>query len=87
MNKTEIIAALTAAGIPCDESLAVAALKELAAANNVSLVKSATIAVEPEEEELPVELKELIAIKVAAGLTFEQALEVIERQAAADAAK
>ncbi len=86
MNKTEIIALLLAAGIACDETMTVAALKELAAANNVSLVKEKPVLPEvPEEEEPELSIDDLVAAKVAAGLTFEQALEVIKRQAEADA--
>ncbi|MEO5712995.1 MAG: hypothetical protein ABIT37_05865 [Luteolibacter sp.] len=41
MNKTQIIAALIAAGFPPDESLTVEQLKAFAAENGVSLVKPA----------------------------------------------
>lgn len=40
MNKNEIMAALTAAGVTFDPSMTVAQLTELAGANNVSLVKT-----------------------------------------------
>lgn len=84
MNKTEILAALAAAGVTADESMTVAQLKELAAANNVSLVK-AKLSTDVEAEVAPDD-KELIAAKMAAGLSHEQAIEVINRQREHDAA-
>jgi hypothetical protein len=87
MNKTEILAALRAANVACDDSMTVPQLKELAAANNVSLVKASKPAAEdtPAAEDGPSD-DELIAAKVAAGLRYEQAVEVVASQRAADAA-
>ena len=91
MNKTEIMAALDAAGVQYDPTMTVPQLKELAAAHNVSLVKAKSVAggVPAGEEpaaDAPQGDDELIAAKVAAGLSYEQAVEVIATQRAADAA-
>lgn len=91
MNKTEILAALAAAGVTADETMTIAQLKELAAANNVSLVKEKPVVpegevLEPEPAVGPDKDAELVAEKVRAGLTDKQAREVIARQRAEDAA-
>ena len=89
MNKTEILAALAAAGITADETMTVAQLKELAAANNVSLVKEKPTTGDVLEFEAPPAADpdaELIAEKVRAGLTESQARDVIKRQRAEDKA-
>lgn len=114
MNKTEILAALRAANVPCDDAMTVPVLKELAAAHNVSLVKSSAASggaasgegntgtaqsvapgapiITPEPEK-PAKTRaagpsdeELINAKVAAGLRYEQAVEVVANQRSADAA-
>lgn len=91
MNKTEILAALAAAGVTADETMTIAQLKELAAANNVSLVKEKPAVLEGEVLEFEPEAgpdkdAELVAEKVRAGLSDKQARDVIARQRAEDAA-
>ena len=92
MNKTEILAALAAAGVTADASMTVAQLRELAAANNVSTdkVKADEAGADVLEFEAPAEPDPdaaEIAEKVRAGLMESQAREVIARQRAEDAAK
>lgn len=88
MNKTEILAALAAAGITADPSMTVAQLRELAAANNVSTdrVKPEGDVIQFDAPAAPDPDAELIAEKVRAGLSEAQAREVIARQRAEDEA-
>lgn len=84
MNKPQILAALAAANVQADESMTVAQLKELAAQHGISLARPRVSA--DREVEQPEDIKQQIAHKVEAGLTYEQAVEVINRQQEADEA-
>ena len=112
MNKTELLAALAAAGVTADPAMTVKQLQDLAKQHNVPTTKNAapgagaggsgnenpggdgsgnTEQEKPTKETAPTPAgesdDEIIARKVAAGLTESQAREVLKNQRLEDSAR
>lgn len=99
-TKPELIAALTAKGVPCDDTMTVAILQDLATKNGIDLKKEkadagagdgggGSIETTIEKKGTPAPdaaATDDIAWRVAAGLSYEQAVECSNRQKEADAA-
>ena len=83
MNKKEKIEVLKTAGIEVPENFTVAAIDALAEEKGIKFEADPD---ETPEADNDAELEALIAAKVKAGLSREDAIEVIKRQAAEDAA-